>query len=590
MFARSKYVLSILESPKTVALSSVFCFVFIAHTALAGTPMNPQPKMGAPLVGLTAEQLELFEEGRLLYNTPLTVADGLGPIFNKSSCGNCHNNPLGGTGSLDVTRFGRADKGGFDPLAALGGSLLQESAISEECLEFVPEEANVVTNRITNGALAYGLVEAIDDNDIINVQAGQPGSLPGSLDGVKGVVHMVEAFEDPPKSPLRVGRFGWKAQVATVLTFSADASFNEMGLTNRFLQVENAPNGDLVLLAQCDSVPDPEDGPDKRGFDFIDRVTHFQRYLGAAPQTPRSGMTGETLFNSIGCAQCHTSSFTTKNDPGLEDAIRNKPIRPYSDFMLHQMGLHGDFIVQGSGIEGLVKTPPLWGLRVRNPVWHDGSIADDDLTLRLTNAIAKHSDGPLNASQGRFAVNNFNSLTGAQQAQLIDFLGSLGRMEFDHDVNLNNTIELADFFIFADCYTGAGGEYAPGSNPMDHPCAVSDIDQDGDIDLDDFGSFMLVYEGPRRDCNGNSIIDLQDILVGTSVDADSNGIPDSCEPTCDQDVNGTGGIDVDDLLTVINQWGNCPAVPAPCAGDVTNNDIVDVDDLLAVVNAWGLCQ
>jgi CxxC motif-containing protein (DUF1111 family) len=584
MVARSRYVLaSLIRSPKTVAFSSVFCFGFIALTAPAGTPITPQPKMGAPLAGLTAEQLELFNEGRVLYNTPLSVADGLGPVFNKSSCGNCHNNPIGGTGSQDVTRFGRADKGGFDPLDALGGSLLQESGISKTCVEFVPEEANVVSSRITNGALAYGLVEAIDDQDLLDNRDLQPIN-------VQGVAHMVEAFEDPPKSPLHVGRFGWKSQVATVLTFSADAALNEMGLTNRFVQSENAPNGDTVLLAQCDSVADPEDGPDKRGFDFIDRVTHFQRYLGPAPQTPRSGMTGETLFNSIGCAVCHTPSFTTKNDPNLEDAIRNKTIRPYSDFLLHYMGLNGDFIVQGAGIEGLVKTPPLWGLRVRLPMWHDGSVDDDDLTLRLTNAIAKHDD-ELNAGQGHFAADAFAALSPADQTHVINFLGSLGRMEFDHDVNLNNEIDVFDFLGFADCYTGADVDYAPlGTNPMDHPCAISDVDQDGDVDLDDFGSFLLAYEGRRRDCNSNGIIDLQDILVGTSVDADNNGIPDSCEPTCDQDTNGTGTIDTDDLLTVINQWGSCPAVPAPCAADITNNDIVDVDDLLAIINAWGNCQ
>jgi hypothetical protein len=55
-------------------------------------------------------------------------------------------------------------------------------------------------------------------------------------------------------------------------------------------------------------------------------------------------------------------------------------------------------------------------------------------------------------------------------------------------------------------------------------------------------------------------------------------------------VNGTGGVDVDDLRTVINQWGDCPATPAPCAGDITANDHVDVDDLLAIINAWGACR
>jgi hypothetical protein len=125
---------------------------------------------------------------------------------------------------------------------------------------------------------------------------------------------------------------------------------------------------------------------------------------------------------------------------------------------------------------------------------------------------------------------------------------------------------------------------------MDLPCAVSDIDQDSDVDLDDFQSFLLAYVGPRRDCNGNGLIDLQDILVGGEIDLNLNGIPDSCEPTCDADVNGDAGIDVDDLLAVINQWGSCPALTLPCSADFNIDQVVDVDDLLTVINAWGVCQ
>ena len=162
------------------------------------------------------------------------------------------------------------------------------------------------------------------------------------------MAHMVAALEDPMGAPLRVGRFGWKSQVATVLTFSADAALNEMGLTNRFLMDDNDPNGiDPPVLMDCDTVLDPEDTPDGQGFDFVDRVTHFQRFLAQPPQTPRSGMTGEGTFDSIGCADCHHTQFTTADDPSLEDALRDQTIQPYSDFLLHNMGTLGDGIVQG---------------------------------------------------------------------------------------------------------------------------------------------------------------------------------------------------------------------------------------------------
>src|SRR6185369_12021163 len=97
--------------------------------------------------------------------------------------------------------------------------------------------ANVNIHRITPPTFGFGLVEAIDDADIIYNAAFPPP-------GVNGMVHMVHALEDPALAPDHAGRFGWKAQVATILSFSGDASLNEMGLTNRLVQAENAPNGD----------------------------------------------------------------------------------------------------------------------------------------------------------------------------------------------------------------------------------------------------------------------------------------------------------------------------------------------------------
>ena len=248
----------------------------LGSSIAVGVP--PQPRPGDPLPTLSDELLARFEIGKISFNEDLSVENGLGPIFNQTSCGSCHNNPVGGAGSQTVTRFGHiGKKGGFDPLEELGGSLLQSEAISDECAEFVPGGANVTTFRITNGLLAYGLVEAISDQDLIDNMNSQPAS-------IRGEVHMVSNFEDPTDE-LHVGRFGWKAQVASVLTFSSDASQNEMGLSNRFLPFDNAPNGNEELLANCDTVADPEDFPDANGYEFIDRVTDFQRLLAPPPQT-----------------------------------------------------------------------------------------------------------------------------------------------------------------------------------------------------------------------------------------------------------------------------------------------------------------
>ena len=156
----------------------------------------------------------------------------------------------------------------------------------------------------------------------------------------------------------------------------------EMGITNRFLPFDNDPNGiDPPELAGCDTVPDDptgmtyEDNLDLgNGVDreFIDVVTDFQRFMVPPPQTPRSGMAGEALFAQIGCADCHVPTFVTADDPGLEDVLRNREIHPYSDFLLHDMGLNADGIAQGDATIRELKTPPLWGLRLRPELWHDG--------------------------------------------------------------------------------------------------------------------------------------------------------------------------------------------------------------------------
>lgn len=539
----------------------------------AGGPVYPQPqaKMGAPIQGLTAAQLIRFNNGRLDYDHTFVDLEGLGPCFNKASCSNCHNNPVGGPGSQTVTRFGLADKSGFDPLAYLGGSLLQELAISPSCLEVVPPEANVIAHRVTNGAQGYGLIEAIADADLLANRDAQPLAL-------RGVAHMVSAFEDlGPNPPLRVGRFGWKAQVATILTFSADASLNEIGLTNRFVLTENAPNGNAALLAQCDARPDPEDHPDANGLHFIDRVTDFQRFLTQPPQTPRSGMSGETIFNSIGCNVCHTPQFTTANTGGLERALRGRVIRPYSDFLLHNMGINADFIVQGAGTEFLLKTPPLWGVRKRDPMWHDGRVAAGTLASRLNAAIALHNGG--GAAQGGASAIAYAALTQSDKDTVIAFLDSLGKLEFDSDGD--EDVDIFDFNALKACW--GGGPYN-----ADHACAVHDVDQDGDLDSIDAGSFLIASGMPRRDCNSNGVVDLLDILAG-AIDANANGLLDSCEPTCAADVDGSHGADVNDLLAVISGWGNCPDVPSPCQGDVNGTQVVDVNDLLAVITAWGPC-
>ncbi len=545
------------------ALLAAIAAVLSSPAAHAGGPPVLQPHAGDPLLGLTRAERALFDAGKVAYSTPLTEAQGLGPIFNKAGCFSCHSSPLGGWGSIAVTRFGTEDReGNFNPLNELGGSLLQVSAISPTCMEFVPPEATVVGTRVTNSSMAFGLIEAIPDAAII--ANSDPDDLNG--DGISGRVRMNEPFETP--GVFKAGRFGYKSQVSTVLTFTADASLNEMGLTNRFLTTENAPNGDAALLGLCDNVPDPEDGPDAQGYDFIDRVTHFQRYLAQPPQTPKTGMAGETLFNSIGCAKCHVAQWTTARDRTLEGAIRGKTIRPYSDFLLHEMGTLGDGIADGFASGAEFRTPTLWNVRSRDPMLHNGSIGGGTFPDRVTAAIAAH--GPF--GEGAASAANFNALNATQKSQVVAFLDSLGRVEFDTDGD--NQINYADVIGVRDCYGSTG------LTPND-ACAVADIDANGTINLIDALAFDQAYPGPSTDCNGNGIPDIADIVMGTSSDSDQDGVPDECG-ACPADLDQSGSVDAADLGILLGSWGGP-------AADLNGNGFVDAADLGILLGAWGAC-
>jgi CxxC motif-containing protein (DUF1111 family) len=295
--------------------------------------------------------------------------------------------------------------GVFDPLAEQGGSLLQERAIDRAYLEHIPREANVVARRITTPLFGAGLVEAIPDATLI-----QNASV-SKTDGVKGRVAMVK---DPVSGEMRVGRFGWKAQHATLLGFSADAYLNEMGITNRFFPVENAPNGNQALLAAADKFVDPEDvvDPATRKSD-IDKAADFMRLLAPVPRGPVTERVtaGGAVFQQVGCAQCHVPSMKTGPDGPI--GIRNQTVALYSDLLLHDMGALGDGIAQPPAEIREMRTAPLWGLRIRERYLHDGRATSVD------QAIVAH-DG-----EARIIRARYQALPATQKAALLEFLNSL---------------------------------------------------------------------------------------------------------------------------------------------------------------------
>ena len=431
-----------------------------------------QPGMGEPLAQLRTGERNRFFAGKDDFELNFTDDTGLGPVFNQTSCASCHNTPVGGSGTIKVVRFGETDfqTNEFDPLAELGGSLWNRESLSPECAEVIPfPPANTFAERLTNSTLGFGLVEAIADADIeANAITPPPG--------VSGRVHIVPILEEPGMTA--VGRFGWKSQLATVMSFSADASLQEMGITSSVFPEDNPPNNDLDLLAACDTAGDPETIPDANGVEFIDRITDFQRFLAPPPQTPRSGMTGEAVFESIGCADCHVATFAARlstEDDELEDAISGRTLHPYSDFLLHDMGGSGDGIEQGGAGMTELRTVPLWGLRVRDPLWHDGRVGGGTFTGRMSQVIQTHD---ATGSEAQASAQAFAALDQADKDALFLFMDSLGRREFDHDGD--GDVDEDDTAAFEACYTGPGSFYTP-----DDHCSISDVDQDGDVDDDD---------------------------------------------------------------------------------------------------------
>ncbi|MEQ1513959.1 MAG: di-heme oxidoredictase family protein [Lysobacteraceae bacterium] len=366
----------------------------------------PALQFGAPLPNLTPEQLTAFATGLNAFNVAETPAGGLGPIMNNRSCVACHAQPaVGGGSGIRVTRFGQTSSGAFDPMESLGGSLLQQNSIDPRILEIVPATATVSIQRQSTPLFGMGLIEAIPDETILG-NAERQQSL-----GLNGVPSLVV---DIVSGQTRVGRFGWKAQLATVLAFSGDAFLNEMGITNRLFPNENAPNGNTVLLAQFDRVRDPEDAPDPvTGKSAIDTVADFMRFLAPPPQltlTPNA-LQGRTLFAQTGCSACHTPQMMT--GPNTIQALNFKEVNLYSDLLLHDMGSLGDGIAQGTAGVRDMKTQPLWGLRASGPYLHDGRAPNVDA------AIQAH-DGEALTSR-----NQYRTLTATQRQQLLEFLNSI---------------------------------------------------------------------------------------------------------------------------------------------------------------------
>jgi CxxC motif-containing protein (DUF1111 family) len=211
---------------------------------------------------------------------------------------------------------------------------------------------------------------------------------------------------NPDTGGTELGRFGWKAQVATLHQFAGDAYLNEMGITNPSFPHENLPQGQ-PMPPGCDPVADPED--DGSG---VTAFTNFMRFLAPAPRRPVTDQVrqGEHVFGEIGCASCHVPTMMT--GPNAVAALSNQPVNLFSDLLIHDVGT-GDGIEQGQAKGSEFRTAPLWGLSRRDRFMHDGR------SKSIEEAILRHGVDAQNA------VNDFGGLSPSDHDALLAFLGSL---------------------------------------------------------------------------------------------------------------------------------------------------------------------
>jgi CxxC motif-containing protein (DUF1111 family) len=378
--------------------------------------------------------------------------DGLGPLYNAQSCRECHQSPVSGAGSqVAELRVGhQGPEGHFrNPEIQIaqgaevisGRSLVNDRAIcpnaaypDDEIQERVPETETIRTFRLSLSLLGDGFVEAVADQTLIDLAQQQCKS---SHRKICGQVLQVPIVEAPGQ--MSVGRFGWKDQHASLLSFAGDAYLNEMGITNR-LQPDEVTN-------LCNAASEPNDTPGPDGLSDID---HFARFVRATKAPARDSKVasgavakkGYGLFDKIGCATCHVETLTTapagtKINGGtftIPVALGSMVFHPYGDFLMHDVGT-GDGILQATrehygnkvfqmmsgylskqdfeSSRNKIRTAPLWGVRLRPRLMHNGE------SLALRDAILRHR------GEANHVTQQFEKLKREDQAAIIEFLKSL---------------------------------------------------------------------------------------------------------------------------------------------------------------------
>ncbi len=403
-----------------IYIGFVLIGVALSVALLAAAPQPPDAPVGLGNTtnGLTDQAT--YDSDKDQFSEVEDLPNGIGPVFNDVSCANCHKDAgTVGTGSQNKElRVGYFRNGQFvNPDITLPSgevvharSLVDLRSTCPQAKQTAPEDVNVKTFRLALPVLGDGFIEAIPDSAILAFRDRQCQISGGRICGLAVRAGILEA-----PGQTGVGRFGWKAQHRSLLSFAADAYLNEMGVTSPLLPTE------VVQTCNPPGIAEPNNTDD------IDTFAEFMRSTQAPGPDPlllarTQAQAGARVFQRLGCAFCHFANWQTApsgtqingNQFTVPDALASQTIHPYSDFLLHDVGT-GDGIVQNGGdaSRNRVRTPPLWGLRIRSVFMHDGN------SVTLTEAIRRHRGEAAASSR------NFQQLSPQEEAWLYAFLRSL---------------------------------------------------------------------------------------------------------------------------------------------------------------------
>ena len=444
-------------------------------------PVDPGVRSGAagaggPLQGLTADETAFFLDGQTRFAEVEVVNkganNGLGPRFNSNQCFSCHSQPgMGGTspaknplpaiaaldgakntvpwfivanGPIREARFkqsnGNADGEVHDLFVITGRTDAPGCNIAQ--FDFLPA-GNPLTGqggnhniifRIPTPVFGAGLIEAIPDSAILaNMQANTSAK---SELGIHGHANAhLSGNVNLSGNDGTITRFGWKAQNKSLLMFAGEAYNVEMGISNQLFPQERdktpscifnpTPNDTLNFTTTPSTTGNPSGISNPAVISDIEAFANFMRMLAPptpAPPTPSSEK-GRDLFAKVGCAHCHTPSFTTGariasgSATSPSAALSHQTANLFSDLLVHHMGEGlADGITQGGAGPDEFRTAPLWGVGQRVFFLHDGR------TSNLVDAIQAHRG---RGSEANKVVEHFTKMKVQEQQDIIDFLRSL---------------------------------------------------------------------------------------------------------------------------------------------------------------------